>query len=193
MKSAIKSARNSKVDRQAELYMQKQLKTANKLCRRFVNIYNTHELEEFHTFVEENFIDNFVCYDTSGTKIHPLTGTPNVEIQTDGIDNFKEYAALHFDCVPDGCLVVDKVRVMQKGKKISMKATSMGTVVKDCITPGAIDCRISALLSTDANTRFRTDHEVEKAVRNATFNRKCCFQFSLDGHNKIRRMDISSI
>lgn len=190
---AVKSVKHSKVDRQAKLYVRRQLKLAHQLIKRFVNIYNSHEIEEFFAFADENFVEDFVCFDTSGSKVHPLTGTTNFEIQTNNIRDFKKYASLHFDCVPDGCLVVEKVRVMQRGKKISMKATSMGTVVKDCKTPGTIDCRIVDLLSSDASARFRSDLEVKMAVKDATFVRKCCLQFSLDGHNKIRRLDVCSV
>ena len=158
----------------------KRLKMAKTICKNIVNLYNKHELNEFNVFIDQQLASDFVYHDDSKSNIHSLTGTPNVQIHIEGLDAFKTFVKSHFYGVPDGVMVIERVRIRDNGMVVLLETAYYGTLVKDVVLPG-VGCNMN--IDTVSNNY--------NDVVGRSFGHCSSVKFNLNNEQKINRIDIS--
>lgn len=160
----------------------KRLRMAKTLCKNVVKLYNKHDSEEFNKFVDNQFAQNFVYHDDSKTRIHSLTGTPNVQIHIESKEALKAFVTSHFSGVPDGVMTIERVRIRENGMVVILETSYCGTLIQDVVLPG-IQCTNDN--SVDAISCNHKDNS------RRSFGHRSTVEFGLDEDQKIVKIEVS--
>lgn len=191
--------KNSRQGKTLEGYMARQIRIARKICKQCIKLYNSHDVNEFNSFAEQHYTEDFVYHDRSKRKVHPLTGTAGVEITTVGLTEFKKFCEQLFAAIPDGVVVVDSIQIMHQGKKVSMRMTFYGTVVKNVEFRGRDEPFNIPVAKSNKTTTSSTpieshaDNPNIEAVLRKAHARRVCMQFLLNDDNKVYRLENFSV
>jgi len=194
-----------------EQYLKRQRLVARRICKRYINLYNAHDVADFLSFVDRDFADDIILFDHCKTKNFPITGSRNGEYQISGVDDIKDYYLQVFCNMPDGCLIVQSIKEKHKGNKVTMRMTIYGTLIRDIILPeystipniisNSNSNSNSNSIENDTNKDTDTDigTEERKSVRKTTgsssriVKHRVSMQIILDDRNMVQRIDIYSL